>query len=216
MIADAEQCRLCNCHTETHRLLSDESVYYNCHNCGLIFQKREQLPHYFEEKKRYLEHNNDVLRQDYLNYLKESTKRIFELPISKKSLLDYGCGPAKGLEHIWSKDFEYVASFDPIFHKLENFDVKSFDVICCVEVIEHFYSPATSFEKIDSLLSKNGFVLFRTEFLDEMCKLDNWWYRKDPTHVCFYNSQTWKYIEKKFSWKLVLEEDSRYAIFQKS
>lgn len=215
MTDSIESCRLCNCHTETHRFLSDESEYFECHNCGLIFQKREQLPHYYEEKKRYLEHENNLASQDYLNYLEESTKRIFQFPISKKSLLDYGCGPVKALEKIWGDEFEYIASFDPIFHKNMDFELETFDVICCVEVIEHFYSPAESFEKIDSLLSQAGYVLFRTEFQDQMKALENWWYRKDPTHVCFYNSQSWKYLEKKFNWKLVLEEDRRYAIFQK-
>ena len=212
---NTEECRLCNCHTGTHQLLSDGSEYYLCHNCGLIFQKREQLPHYFEEKERYLEHENDLERQDYMSYLQESTKRIFNFPISKKSLLDYGCGPVKGLENIWNKEFEYLASFDAIFHKNTDFKVKTFDVICCIEVIEHFYCPAKSFEHINSLLGKSSFVLFRTEFLESCDKLEKWWYRKDPTHVCFYNSQTWKYLEKKMNWKLVLEEDSRYAIFQK-
>lgn len=43
----------------------------------------------------------------------------------------------------------------------------------------------------------------------------NWYYPKDPTHVCFYNSKTFELIATTFEFNLLYNDTKRVVILQK-
>ena len=91
-------CPLCH-YKETKPL----TCFVFCPECHLHFKRPEDRPSLKAEEKRYSEHNNSTKDLNYLNYL---DKLFSYLAVEssalgeriKSPLLDFGCGPTKGLE----------------------------------------------------------------------------------------------------------------------
>jgi len=117
-------------------------------------------------------------------------------------LLDYGCGPTRGIESIWGGPQLQVTSYDPIFFPLSGdgetrcWAENSYDVIVCCEAAEHFYNPASEFERVARLIDRNnGLIVVRTGWRSGSAEaFAQWGYPHDPTHVCFYSLQTMEWI----------------------
>lgn len=183
--------------------------FYRCLTCELVFKSASEHISIENEKIRYEQHNNDVTDQRYLNYLKQ----LWDCgPKGRyKSILDYGCGPSKGLEALLAG--ECVESFDPIFYPI-NLELNSFDLVFCCEVVEHFNSPRHSWRQLVGLVSSGGILLVRTETYKKE-NFENWYYKDDPTHVCFYNSKTLEWIAQEFGLKLLDSFDGNKFTFKK-
>lgn len=191
-----------------------DAVYFICTKCGAYVKDRKLYLSPEMEKARYDEHNNDVHDEGY---------RIFTAPIFNTVLehykpqhlgLDYGCGSgpiiAKQL-----KDRNYrVVLYDPYFYPDEGYLENRYDYIFSCEVFEHFHRPKTELRKLLRLLKPNGRLLIMTHIFQFDVPFDNWYYRRDPTHVFIYTGQTIKYIQAAFG--LTLERmDDRLIVFKK-
>lgn len=196
---DIKNCLLCGSKTHIY-----EDSYYKCSNCNLIFKD----PHLFvsleKEKARYLTHNNSPEDQGYLKYL----NKLFScVDVHEGKILDYGCGPTKGLEAlVKSKNLSKleVESYDPIFFPEKNSEKnQKYDFIFASECFEHFYDPKKEIENILKLLNSKGSLLISTELSDGK-SFKNWWYLKDPTHVVFYSLKTFKWLADRYNLDVLL------------
>ena len=90
-----------------------------------------------------------------------------------------------------------VVSFDPYYFpeiKLEG----KYDFITCSEVVEHLYQPGTEIQKLQSLIKSGGILGVMTQLYSEEIDFADWWYRRDPTHVCFFQRQTMEWIAREW------------------
>lgn len=184
---------------------------YLCKTCFLIFKDPSRYFDIHREKHRYDQHNNDISNLQYLDYLKllwsDRPKQHYI------SVLDFGCGPTKGLEAL-AKDFN-IQSYDPIYFPIE-LKQSSYDLIYASEVVEHFYDANRSWKELTNLLSPGGFLLVRTEPYPEKQKFLKWYYKDDPTHVCFYNNpKSFQWIEDSLSLSLKKVSGSNRFVFKK-
>ena len=103
-----------------------------------------------------------------------------------------------------------------MIHFFPNKDVflKKYKFITCSEVVEHFFNPYEEFDKINNLLDYNSWFGVMTTFLPKDEMFEDWYYRKDPTHVVFYNEQTFKYIGFQRNWKVIFPSEN-IVIFHK-
>ena len=152
------------------------------------------------EKKHYLKHNNSITDQ--------TTKFSLKLiePVKDKITtsdigLDYGCGFAPALANILKSDGFKVELYDPFFFPNKDVLLKKYKFITCSEVVEHFFNPYQEFDKINNLLDNNSWFGLMTSFLPNDNKFENWYYRRDPTHVVFYKKENFStyWISKKLA-----------------
>lgn len=184
-------------------LSSHERPFHHCRDCDYIFQNPESRLQRPQEEARYLEHNNDLEDPRYLKYLEKTWSQV-ESPKPGAFVLDYGCGPARGLEAVL-RDSEFrVASYDPIFwpRDLEQ-EFGKVDVLFCSEVIEHIYEPAKIFSQWNQLLKPDGVITLRTGFHPGADNMSDWWYASDETHIGFFNETTFEFIAEKWGWTLI-------------
>ena len=127
---------------------------------------------------------------------------------SGSQILDFGCGPGPALAEMFKEAGFCMDLYDPIFFPQKPSSSKKYDFITCTEVIEHFYDPFNEFIKLDRMLAKNGIFAVMTNFYDESINFEDWYYRKDPTHVVFYTEQTLQYIAKEMSWKFEIPSNN--------
>ena len=154
---------------------------------------------------RYEQHNNDTSDPRYLNYLNQ----LWSLKpnLNYKTILDFGCGPTQGLKALAS---EYnVDSYDTYFYPIQ---LKKYDLVFCCEVVEHFNNPKVSWNTLASVTE--NILLVRTETY-EKTDFASWYYKDDPTHVCFYSHKTLECMEELVGLKLLDSKDGNKFIFKK-
>ncbi|MDZ7763676.1 MAG: class I SAM-dependent methyltransferase [Melioribacteraceae bacterium] len=207
-------CRLC-ANTELKSLQgADDRAYYLCSNCSLISASPDSYVSTDEEKARYLTHNNGIDQPGYVEFLNRAVEPALNYLNKDMVGLDYGCGYAPTLSKILKKRGYQCEDYDPYF--VENPLNKKYDFIFSTEVFEHFNDPAAELEKIYNLLKPTGLLIIMTERWDDLDKFKNWYYTRDPSHVVFYNNETFDFIESKYNYTKLYDDQKRVTIHKKN
>jgi len=129
--------------------------------------------------------------------------------------LDFGCGPGPAIATMLETAGHSVANYDPIYAPDQRLLNNQYDFIVCTEVAEHFHRPAEAFQQLHGMLAKNGILAVMTGWLDEGVDFPRWHYRRDPTHVCFYQKATFEWLARQQDYTVVLLEKN-VALLQRS
>jgi SAM-dependent methyltransferase len=107
------------------------------------------------------------------------------------SIIDYGCGPVPALAGRARERGYRAAAWDPLFASSERNRTGLFDAALLHEVIEHCFEPSAALADAASLLKPGGILAVSTLFKPESPEsFLRWWYREDPTHVCFFSRKS--------------------------
>ena len=196
-------CTVCNKNELQFFETINYQTYWKCNYCDAKLLDKKNYINHSDEKKHYLKHNNIINDEGYRNFLLKLIKPLKSY-ISKNDLgLDYGCGYAPALVHILKKDGYKMEFYDPFFFPNKNIFLRKFNFITCTEVVEHFNEPHEEFKKIDNLLAYNSWFGVMTSFMRENFNFREWHYRRDPTHVVFYNRKTFQIIATQRNWNII-------------
>jgi 2-polyprenyl-3-methyl-5-hydroxy-6-metoxy-1,4-benzoquinol methylase len=119
--------------------------------------------------------------------------------------LDYGCGLGGLVRHLRERGYDQAYGFDEGFgarymeaHGIPHLAAADlatargcFDVVTCIEVIEHIADPMSALREVSRLLAPGG-VLFLTtgNARPHRGKLDRWSYVRPDIHVSFFEPTT--------------------------
>jgi cyclopropane fatty-acyl-phospholipid synthase-like methyltransferase len=210
-------CPLCKSDSVSNFSNVNEKTYYRCNACSLIFLDEKFFLSGNEEKLRYASHNNDTNDERYIKHLSKLTDKLIPYLKQGNVGLDYGCGEGKPISFILGKDGYVVDNYDLFFYNDKELLKKKYDFITCTETAEHFHNPAEEFDLLDSMLKPDSRLAIMTNLYSNDIKFDEWWYHRDPTHVCFYSITTFKWIAKKYNWEiLIYDSTDNIIIFKKS
>lgn len=191
------------------------TLYHRCLTCEAIFMDSKDYPSKEIELKKYMEHENELTNEGYVNFLENFIDAAVCPYLPSGHILDYGSGPNPVLSLLLKRRGYDVAIYDPFFHQDMNENM-TYDLITATEVIEHFHDPMSNFKRMIDLLKPNGFLSVMTLFHhDDMDHFKDWFYQRDPTHVIFYRPKTLSMIADKLGLILIEHNDYRYAVFQK-
>ncbi len=176
--------------------------FFRCGDCGLVFVNSAEHISPLQELERYNHHNNSLQNQGYEKYL----RHCFEVFASNwqrgESLLDFGSGKDGPLGKIAAALGFSCTSYDLFYQNDPMLLAKSFDGIFCLETCEHFRDPWQEFSLLHSMLKPGGAIAIRTEFLP--LDFANWFYHRDPTHICFYSEATFSWLAKSLGFEILL------------
>ena len=194
------ECVVCkNKSIEVFKII-ERKKYWKCFIC---FAKFLDKSHYLDsnsEKNRYLEHNNNIDDPSYRKFLSK-----LSIPLEKKLSandhgLEFGCGHGPALADMLKGNGYQINLYDPFFFPDKSVLEKKYNFITCTETAEHFFNPYQEFNLLDNLLLDNAWLGIMTCFLTKESQFENWYYRKDPTHVVFYAEETFKIIAEQRNW----------------
>lgn len=188
--------------------------YHRCNVCQFVFLTPEQMPSLAIEQAEYDMHENDPDDIHYRAFLRRATEPLIEKIPSGSYGLDYGCGPGPALAAMLSERGFSMEIYDPIYANDEDVLEEAYDFITCTEVAEHFHYPAKEFDQFDRLLNPGGWLAIMTSWLTADIQFDQWYYRRDPTHVCFYSTTTLKHWADTRGWRIEFPRDN-VALLQK-
>ena len=194
-------CNICRSDAASSFETLDKKIYWSCNVCGCKYLDQSYFIDPVEEEKRYLEHNNEINDKEYRSFLSRLSEPLKEKISLGSHGLDFGCGTGPALADMLTEDGFKVALYDPFFYPDESLLSKKYDFITCTETAEHFYDPFKEFNTLNDLLKPGGWLGVMTSFLTSDEMFENWYYRRDPTHVTFYCEKTFQVIASQRHWK---------------
>ncbi|MDD3801999.1 MAG: class I SAM-dependent methyltransferase [Desulfuromonas sp.] len=194
------------CHSDDNQLYCRDvrRDYLHCRCCDLVFVPPADQLSPVAEKAQYDLHCNDPADERYRAFL----GRLFEplrllLPATACGL-DYGSGPGPTLSGMLAECGHAMALYDPFYAPDPTVLRRTYDFITCTEVAEHFRQPLEEFERLWSLLRPGGILGLMTRLREAGQDFAGWYYKKDPTHICFYSRTSFAWLARQFGARLEL------------
>lgn len=215
------KCPLCQSSRAEFFCSSQSRDYQLCSQCGLIFVPSRHFLSSKEEVSRYLKHQNSLESEGYVKMFRQKIDVIAEFCPKVKTVLDYGCGYEPVLKTLLNREGYTAEGYDPNFFQRPILNSK-YDMVVSTETFEHFKEPGKEIDAILNVLSPEGFIAVMTKFYPQPNggpdpeSFGNWYYQRDPTHICFYSSKTFKWIAQKDDCKIIYDNQIDFIILQKN
>lgn len=212
-----ETCPLCGADEAVLYLHADGRDYFHCPLCRLIFVPPEFWPTPDAEKARYEQHQNHGSDANYVAFLKQLSEPLATMLPEGARGLDFGAGPASDgrpvlCELFRGEGFECLP-YDPFF--FPEMPDGPFDFIAASETFEHLRHPREEIGRIYENLKPGGLLGVMTAFWEEALFMNNWHYRRDFTHLCFYRMESFAWIQEHFGFARRWTDNARVIILEK-
>lgn len=192
----------------------DGQDYFRCPDCMLTFLDPARMPDLAAQKAVYDLHHNDPADTGYRAFLDRLAAPLTAHLVPGDHGLDYGCGPGPALAAMLRERGFPMAVWDPIYAPDPDALQRRYRFVTCTEVVEHLHDPAAAFERFDRLLEAGGWLGIMTMWLTDDSAFSHWHYRRDPTHVCFWQPATFTWLASRLGWTLTLPAKN-VALFRK-
>jgi len=188
--------------------------FWQCSLCSLVFVPAVYHLGRMAERARYEEHQNDSSDSRYRQFLSRLVDPLILRLRSNSQGLDFGCGPGPTVSKMLEEKGHRAENFDP--HFFPDYELLSldYDFITCSETAEHFSRPRREFQLLNRLLRDEGWLGLMTQMLEDERDFGNWYYHRDPTHVCFYSRKTLTWLAHWLGLRVYFPEKT-VALFQK-
>ncbi len=183
-------------------LRADGRDFRRCGTCALTFVPASQHLPPADERARYESHQNRPGDPGYRAFLDRLLVPLGARLSPGAEGLDYGCGPGPTASRMLSERGLPTRDYDPFFAPDEGALSRAYDFVVCTEVFEHLARPDRELERLSRLLKPGGLLGVMTGVLEDDAAFAGWWYRRDPTHVCFYRPETLEWIARRRGWSL--------------
>jgi len=101
-----------------------------------------------------------------------------------------------------------VDLFDKFYaNNLEVFE-RQYDFITATEVVEHLREPRVEMDRLLGMLKQGGVLAVMTQMISEKVDFASWYYKNDPTHICFFSKTTMYYLAKQWGIKVTFFGDN--------
>lgn len=201
------ECPLCNLESRMIGENSGRSMLH-CPNCDLLHVPRDQHLPLEQQRARYLHHENSMENTEYVRRFEQLIDRLDKYVPAPRRVLDYGCGPGPVLIELLKRRGDEAIGYDP--HFAPKMDLtRPFDAVVSTETFEHFADPSMEMSRICDILRPGGVLAIMTQLHAGAESVLDWWYARDPTHVCFYSRKTMEWTARVFGMKLLECDDVR-------
>ena len=186
-------CPLCMAVEITAYFSDSDRSYLCCSTCGLVFVPPDEYVSRCAEKAEYELDHNDIDVLGYRKFLSRLMSPLVERLPPGAHGLDFGGGRGPALAHMLRDIGFEVSLYDSFFVPDEGVLNVEYDFICATEVVEHLHRPAQELEHLWSLLRPGGWMGVMTKLVLDRTAFARWHYKNDPTHVCFFSVDTWRW-----------------------
>lgn len=194
-----------------------KKTFFHCPNCQAIFLDPQYYLDAQTEMSKYKLHNNSIENVGYVKMFEEFIDFFWQhLPATEAlKTLEFGCGPGPVLATLLERKGLDVCKYDPFFYPEPIGLGQKFSLITSTEVFEHLQKPMDVLANLVGHLKDDGILAVMTHFhYNNIERFLQWWYRRDPTHIVFYNPTTFAYMAKKLGLKILGDDNKRIIVFK--
>lgn len=172
--------------------------YHRCDRCRLVFVPPWQRLGPEAEKAEYDLHRNSPDDPGYRRFLGRLFEPMCRLLAPGASGLDFGSGPGPALSVMLEEVGYRMRIYDPIYAPDPSVFERSYDFITATEVAEHLHHPGHEFERLWACLRPGGVLGIMTKLVIDRDAFSRWHYKNDPTHVCFFSREAFRWLAGKW------------------
>ncbi|MDC9714317.1 MAG: class I SAM-dependent methyltransferase [Gammaproteobacteria bacterium] len=176
--------------------------YLSCGQCDLVFIPKAYHLSDSEEKLRYDAHHNNPDDRRYQAFLSQVFDPVMAHIGASANGLDFGSGPGPTLSLMFEKQGHQVDLFDKFYANNPTIFSNQYDFITATEVFEHLSDPKFELNRLFSTLKKGGVLAIMTQMITKEVDFSTWYYKNDPTHICFFSKQTMRYLAQQWGVKV--------------
>jgi len=208
------QCKLCDNPVITIIDLRNNWEFFHCKECEFIFKNPSNFVSNENELKQYNHHNNTIDSPGYVEMFETFIDTTFASYMDNiHNVLEFGSGPGPVLSELLKRRGLNVDIYDKYFSPAKVYEGKKYDLITSTEVIEHIEDVKKVFEFFSSHIKSGGYLALMTQFhTNDAEDFKQWWYKNDPTHICFFRPYTFEVLAKMNRFE-VLKHDSKKSVF---
>lgn len=188
--------------------------YFSCPCCRLIFVPATHFISPCQEKAHYDQHENHCEDPGYRAFLNRLAKPLKERLRPNSSGLDFGSGPGPTLSLMLEEAGHEMSIYDPFFSDNPPVMHQAYDFITATEVVEHLHHPGRELDRLWRMIHPHGLLAIMTQSPPPDLPFLKWYYLRDPTHVCFFSSDTWDWLSRRWGAEIVHGEKN-VILFQK-
>ena len=187
-------CPLCG-HKRIMEYCEDSTrSYFQCAQCHLVFSNPEKYLSRTEEKFIYDLHKNSVDDTGYRKFLSRLLLPMSDrLSVGAKGL-DFGCGPGPALASMFDEAGFPMELYDVFYHDNKSVLQSKYDFITATEVVEHLFQPGEVIRGLWDVLVTGGQLGIMTKLVINQKSFQQWHYKNDPTHVCFFSRHSFEWL----------------------
>ena len=179
-------------------------AYFRCPCCRLTFEDPTTLPDRDTEKAQYDLHDNNPADPGYRRFLAQLADPLCDRLTPGDRGLDFGSGPGPALATMLNERGFPCSLYDPLYAPDNTALNQQYDFVTCTEVVEHLHRPAREWAQFARLVKPGGWLGIMTRWLIDDDAFAHWHYRRDPTHVCFWQPDTFAWLAREQGWNLIL------------
>jgi SAM-dependent methyltransferase len=191
-------------------LVLDETVFHRCAACGFLWKDHSHHLSAAAERKRYDLHD-PVPDDAYVKVLRHDLELAVSLAPSATAL-DFGCGRSRAVSTILAEAGFTVDRYDLHYESDVSVLSRRYGLVAAVEVVEHFRHPEDDWRQLSRLLLPGGVIAVTTSMVPT--HFNDWWYRRDSTHYCFYTPATFRTIAVVFGLSVVFTDGIRQIVMK--
>ena len=195
----AHSCPLCQSTRLKSYFENKSASYLSCSECDLVFTPKEFHLSDIDERIRYDSHQNNPKDQRYRQFLSQVFNPVMEFIQPGSTGLDFGCGPGPTLSIMFEEQGYKVDLFDKFYADDQSIFDNRYDFITATEVVEHLAKPGDELNRLYKMLNTGGTLAIMTKMINDQTDFASWYYKDDPTHICFFSQQTMEYLAKTWS-----------------
>ena len=192
--APANICPLCKGENTTPYFSDQFRDYLSCPTCALVF-----VPAMFhlsdeKEKQRYDLHDNDPADPRYRAFLSRLYNPLQARLRKGACGLDFGCGPGPTLSAMFRECGYVVDLYDKFYARNPQVFQRAYDFVTATEVVEHLRDPQFELQRLYRLVKPGGILGAMTKLATDCAAFENWHYKRDLTHICFFSRATFEWL----------------------
>ena len=210
-------CHVCNGKAMWFGETDNGVDFFHCSVCDAVFKSPECYQSIAEQKARYDLHNNDENDEGYRAYFQRFLDFVLPQVEDVDTALDFGCGRSTLLANILNSMNIDTDAYDPIYHPDLPYHSKKYDLILSTEVFEHLHDPKAVFASLVECLNGGGYLAIQTQFYpDSIEDFKKWYYHKDPTHIVFFNTTTFRHLAAMHGCIYLADNSRNMVLFKKT
>lgn len=208
-------CPLCRAADVSKAYQDRHRDYFLCRTCHLVFVPSEQFLSVEDEKARYDLHQNTPDDPRYRRFLSRLFIPMQERLVPGSHGLDFGSGPGPTLSVMFEEVGHSMATYDQFYAREPSVLEKQYDFITATEVLEHLHNPRKELDRLWDLLKPGGSLGVMTQLVLEGKAFVSWYYKNDPTHVCFFSRSTFEWLAAQWQAELTFADKDVFLFYKK-